>query len=165
MVMMKKISAFIAAALHGVHTQKLIFRFQVWKKVELFHLNKNLKLVVFGILAWLIPFIASWPMYSPQGEPLFDIFFIKTILIVVGSVVAVFLLLVYFKSVEKYFVKEGIIVGVVWLVINWVLDIVVLVPMAGWSLSTYFAQIGLRYLVMPIMSIAIGYAIEMKTKY
>jgi len=83
----------------------------------------------------------------------------------VGSVVAVFLLLVYFKSVEKYFVKEGIIVGVVWLVINWVLDIVVLVPMAGWSLSTYFAQIGLRYLVMPIMSIAIGYAIEMKTKY
>jgi uncharacterized membrane protein YpjA len=42
--------------------------------------------------------------------------------------------------------------GLLWLVVNLVLDFVILLPMSHMSLSDYIAQIGLRYLMIPIFS-------------
>jgi uncharacterized membrane protein YpjA len=81
-------------------------------------------------------------------------------MIVLFSILGALLLVIYFHRVNTGYLKEGIIVGIVWLVINWVLDLVVLVPMAKMGIGTYFGQIGLRYLMIPTMSIAIGYSIE-----
>jgi uncharacterized membrane protein YpjA len=127
-------------------------------------MKKYLKIGLFGFITWLIPFIVSCFFYSREGEPLIDIFLIKTIMIVLFSVVGALLLIIYFKGITGDHLKEGIIVGFVWLIINWVLDLVVLVPMAKMGIATYFAQIGLRYLMIPIMSIAMGYLIEVKNE-
>ncbi|MDN7012112.1 hypothetical protein FGW20_03435 [Methanoculleus sp. FWC-SCC3] len=43
------------------------------------------KLVSLGLLTWLLPFLISAPLYSPEGEPLYDIFMIKSILIVFSA--------------------------------------------------------------------------------
>lgn len=123
-------------------------------------MKKLLKIVGFAILLWLIPFVVSCFFYSRTGEPLFDIFLIKTIMIVLSSVLGAVLLVIYFKGITRNYLIEGIAVGLVWLVINWVLDFVVLIPISKMGTATYFAQIGLRYLMIPTMSIAIGYSIE-----
>ena len=83
-------------------------------------------------------------------------------MIVVGSISAAILLIFYFKQITTEYLKESIIVGVSWLGINLLLDFVVLLPMSGMSPSDYIMQIGLRYLVIPTMSIMVGITLEDK---
>jgi uncharacterized membrane protein YpjA len=68
--------------------------------------------------------------------------------------------MLYFRALEKDYLREGITVGLVWFTINILLDLVVLVPMSGMSIGDYFAQIGLRYLIIPTMGIAMGYVAD-----
>ena len=120
--------------------------------------KKGTKLVGFGLLTWLAPFLLSIPFYSQGGEPLYDIFLIKSVLIVFSAALGTFLILVYFRGVHARFVREGALLGGVWLAINWGLDAVVLLPLSGMDPATYMAQIGLRYLIISIISLGIGAA-------
>jgi hypothetical protein len=121
--------------------------------------KKYLKNVLYGFLAWLIPFVASFFFYSKEGLTI-DIFLFKSIMIVVGSISAAILLVLYFKKISTAYLKEGIIVGIVWFGINILLDLLILIPMSGMSIADYFTQIGIRYLVMPAMSITVGKSLE-----
>lgn len=56
--------------------------------------------------------------------------------------------------------REGALLGGTWLLINWVLDAAVLLPLSGMDAGTYMAEIGLRYLMIPIIAVGIGYAVE-----
>ena len=125
-------------------------------------MHKELKMVIFGFLTWLIPFGLAFLFYSPEGQLAIDIFLFKSIMIVVGAVTGATLLVLYFKRIEKNYLYEGVKVGLVWFALNIIMDLVVLVPMSGMSIGAYFAEIGLRYLIMPTMSIAVGYIAEMK---
>jgi uncharacterized membrane protein YpjA len=125
-------------------------------------MKKYLKLAFYGFLAWLIPFISAFFFYTREGKLTIDMFLFKTIMIVVGSITGAILLVSYFKNITSDYLKEGIIVGVVWFGINILLDLLVLIPMSGMSLSNYFIQIGFRYLVIPAMSIAVGTALANK---
>ena len=122
-------------------------------------MKKYLKNVLYGFLAWLIPFVASFFFYSKEGLTI-DIFLFKSIMIVVGSISAAILLVSYFKKISAAYLKEGIIVGIVWFGINILLDLLILIPMSGMSIADYFTQIGIRYLVMPAMSITVGKSLE-----
>ncbi|OYD15053.1 hypothetical protein CH333_06690 [candidate division WOR-3 bacterium JGI_Cruoil_03_44_89] len=73
-------------------------------------MKKLLKIVGFAILLWLIPFVVSCFFYSRTGEPLFDIFLIKTIMIVLSSVLGAVLLVIYFKGITRNYPIEGITV-------------------------------------------------------
>ena len=126
------------------------------------NMNKYVKNILYGFLAWLIPFVASIFFYTQEGKLTIDIFLFKSIMIVVGSISASILLVSYFKKINGEYLKEGIIVGLTWLVINILMDMLVLIPMSGMSIADYFAQIGLRYLVIPAMSITVGAALENK---
>jgi uncharacterized membrane protein YpjA len=118
-------------------------------------MNKYFRNVLYGFLAWLIPFVASFFFYSEEGLTI-DIFLFKSIMIVVGSISAAILLVSYFKKISTAYLKEGIIVGVAWFGINILLDLLILIPMSGMSITDYFTQIGIRYLVIPAMSITVG---------
>jgi len=127
-------------------------------------MDKKIKLGLYGLLTWLIPFLASFLFFSRTGGLLIDIFLFKSIMIVVGSLVGVGLLVYYFREISANYLKEGILVGAVWFVMNAVLDIVFLLPMSGDSVGTWFASIGMRYLVLPIISIGMGYLIQSNKK-
>ncbi|KAF5090127.1 hypothetical protein [Methanoculleus horonobensis] len=120
----------------------------------------GVKLVGFGLLTWILPFLISIPLYSPEGEPLYDIFLVKSILLVFSAALGTFLILVYFRDVHARFIWEGALLGGVWLLINWVLDALILLPVSGMDAGTYMAEIGLRYLMIPIIAVGIGYAVE-----
>jgi len=125
-------------------------------------MNKYVRNVLYGFFAWIIPFVASFFFYSREGKLNIDVFLFKSIMIVVGSFSAAILLIYYFKNIKVDYLNEGIIVGVIWFSINIVLDLLVLIPMSGMSFVDYFMQIGLRYLAIPAMSIAVGTALENK---
>ena len=126
---------------------------------------KNLTTVfLYGLLTWAVPFIVSFFFFSRSGELSTNEFLFKSIMIIVGSVTACFLLVQYFKQIDKDFLKTGLILGLIWLLINWVLDAVILIPMSGMSSSEYVMEIGLRYLVIPVMSLAIGVALANQVK-
>ena len=127
-------------------------------------MNRLIKIILFGFLAWLVPFAVSLLFYSPEGKLATDIFFFKTIMILVGSITAAVLLVKYFKGVKKHFVTEALIIGLAWFAISIILDLIILLPMSGMSVDSYFTQIGLRYLSIPIMSLAIGFVLKKKIK-
>jgi hypothetical protein len=110
-------------------------------------------------LAWLLPFVTSLFFYAREGKLTIDVFLFKSIMIVVGSVSAAFLLVSYFKTINANYLGEGVIVGLTWFCMNIALDLLILIPMSGMSVSDYSAQIGLRYLVIPAMSITVGAAL------
>jgi hypothetical protein len=117
-------------------------------------------LLLFGFLSWLIPFLVSIPFYSTQGGLLVDVFLFKSIMIVVGSLVGTVLMVWLFLRIREGYLREGILIGFTWLIINWVMDWLVLLPMSGMDVSTYFSQIGIRYLVIPVIAVSMGFVLE-----
>lgn len=89
-----------------------------------------------------------------------DVFLIKTIMIIVWASVGWFLLIKYFSKVEKNFLRESLFLGLIWLGINRGLDFIILIPMSGISIQDYMIQTGLRYFMILIFSLTIGYALE-----
>ena len=122
--------------------------------------KKVLVILLYGFLLWLIPFIIAVFFYSRDGQLLIEIFLFKSIMIVSGSITGSIFLILYFKKIiEKYF-REGLMIGLIWLALSWILDFIILIPMSKMDIATYFTQIGLRYLIIPIFSMTIGFLMD-----
>ena len=123
--------------------------------------NKYLKIVLFGFILWLVPFIAGFFFVDAKGNFLIPETFFKSIMIVLGSLVGVLLAVRYFKDIKSDFVNEGVLLGVIWLVINLAIDIIfVSTGFFRMTLTQYLTDIGLRYLSIPIYTIGLGYALK-----
>ncbi len=110
---------------------------------------------LFGFLTWLIPFVVAIPFFDPSGalviaEPLF-----KSLMVVIAGFAGAMLLVGIYRQIKPSPVV-GLLVGGLWLIINLALDWFILLPISGDSFSEYFADIGLRYLMIPIMATAMG---------
>jgi hypothetical protein len=116
-----------------------------------------LKKIGFGIILWAVPFLVSIPLVPLMQS---DQTFFKTIMIVVGTVTGGVLAALYFVRVERDFLREGVLVAVIWIAVSWILDFAVLLPLAGYSPGRYFLEIGLRYLAMAAPPVAIGYVLQ-----
>lgn len=123
-------------------------------------MNKYLKIVLYGFIVWFVPFIVSFAFVDQQGNFTIDETFFKSIMVVTGALVGVVLAVRYFRDVETNYVNEGIVLGVIWLVINLALDLsMVFGGFFQMGVMDYFTDIGLRYLAMPIYTIGMGYAL------
>lgn len=81
-------------------------------------------------------------------------------MIVVGAATGASLLVLWFRNVHGNHLREGATAGIVWLEINWALDIAILLPLSRSPAETWFTDIGLRYLVIPIMAVGFAYALR-----
>jgi hypothetical protein len=122
-------------------------------------MQKIPKLVLYGVLSWLLPFVIAIPFYSPSGEPLIAVPLFKSLMVVAGSATGAVLLVLYFRGITRDFLREGALAGFSWLLVNWILDILVLLPLSHQSIPAYAGDIGLRYLVIPVMALMLGYGI------
>jgi hypothetical protein len=125
-------------------------------------MKKTLRLIGFGVLIWLIPFVISFGFYDANGNltTSYDLF--KSCMIVISTLVGCYFLYRYFSSVVEHFAKEGAITGITWLLINLVLDFIILVPFAKMELKDYIVTIGIRYLQIPIITYITGRIVERK---
>lgn len=113
-----------------------------------------------GFLSWLIPFAISFFCYKPGGELILEYSTFKSLMIVSGTISGSFLLYQFFKAVNSNVVFNGVIVGLSWFAINIILDSIILIPMMKVTFATYFMSIGLGYVSIPAISIAIGYILK-----
>ena len=69
----------------------------------------------------------------------------------------------YFKKVEVHFLKEGFGVGLVWFAISIAIDLLMFMwgPMKM-TFADYMMDIGLTYLMIPIITVGFGLFIEKK---
>lgn len=111
--------------------------------------------LVFGFLIWLIPFTVSiliFPLRT-SNRPLFE-----SIMPVVVTLCAVVFSILYFRKLGGGFVREGILLGVMWFVISIVIDLLMFMwgPMKM-TFAEYMMDIGLTYLVIPTVTIGFGF--------
>lgn len=120
-------------------------------------MNKMVKLVLYGFLVWLVPFLVSliiFPLKSTMN-PLFE-----SIMPVVISATVVTFAFYYLKGIKKNIMKEGLMAGVVWIVISLIIDIALFLPASPMqiSLNSYLMDIGTTYLMIPIITTGMGVA-------
>jgi hypothetical protein len=108
-----------------------------------------------GLASWAVPFLAAFGFYDREGQLAVDIFTFKTAMILVGGLVGAGLLVRAFRHMPVA-LGSGVVLGLSWAVINWTLDLAVLVGAMGSEPGAWFWGIGLRYLMLPIMAGAMG---------
>lgn len=121
------------------------------------------KNILLGFLSWLIPFAISFLFYKPGGELIVPYATFKSSIMAIGVISGCYLLFRYFKFVDLNFFKNGVVVGFSWFAINIILDVLVLVPIMKTTFGEYFMSVGIGYISIPAISIAIGYLLESKT--
>lgn len=124
-------------------------------------MQNTLKRLGLGTVLWVIPFAASIPLLPLMQS---DVLAFKAIMVLIGSIVGPALAVYYFLDVKKEYLRESIVLAVTWLLVNWFLDIVILLQFTHQTLAQYFSQIGVEYIGMTAPIIAIGYLLERKQK-
>lgn len=124
-------------------------------------MNKLSKQILFGFLTWLIPFVFSFLIW-PLHDSMLSLF--KSIMIVFGAITGVIFIVVYFKKISSGYLRDGITIGFIWLAINIILDLIVLVGLFKTPTKDYFIDIGIRYLMIPIITVGFGYILEYKNR-
>jgi len=124
-------------------------------------MNKYVKLVGFGFLIWLIPFLVSFVIFPLRNtdRPLFE-----SIMPVVLVLAVMIISVLYFKKIEKESLKEGVIAGVLWFILSLVIDLMLFLPASPMqmSFSDYMVDIGLTYLIILMIPIGIGALVRKK---
>ena len=124
-------------------------------------MKKFVKIILFGFFIWLIVFAVSiliFPFRQTQ-RALFE-----SIMPVVLTLCTVIFAILYLRNLNAGFMKEGILIGVAWLVINLAIDLPLFMlesPMQM-SLADYMMDIGLTYLIIPTVTIGFGYLLQKK---
>lgn len=110
----------------------------------------------YGILVWLIPFAVAFAAvgFKESWRSLFE-----SIMAVTVAAVVVLLALWYFRRVAQPTAREGVLLGLIWLAISVLIDLpLMLSPPINYSPQEYVADIGVTYLMMPVITAGIGRA-------
>jgi len=113
--------------------------------------------VLYGVAVWAVPFVVAL-IIRPLRES--DRALFESIMPVAVAAAAAFLGWSYFRRVHSLYAREGILLGLLWMAMSIVFDLpLMLSPPMNWTLAQYFADIGLTYLIIPIVTIAMGVAL------
>jgi hypothetical protein len=117
------------------------------------------KALLYGFLIWLTVFVVAFMIFPirESNRPFFE-----SIMPVAISIATVFFSYSYFKNVEDHFLKEGFLLGVLFMLVNWIIDAVVMLSPSPMQMSpqAYFHDIGFTYLM--ILPITIGFGLVLK---
>jgi hypothetical protein len=118
------------------------------------------KALLFGFLVWLIPFAVAFVIFplKESWRPLFE-----SIMPLVLTVAVVVCAGLYFRRVRTAYVKEGLLLGILWFLISVLIDLpLMLNPPINMTLAEYAADIGLTYLIIPVITLGMGYVLATK---
>ncbi|NHZ87109.1 MAG: hypothetical protein GWP19_14755 [Planctomycetia bacterium] len=119
------------------------------------------KVILYGFLIWLIPFVVAFIIFPihESNRPLFE-----SIMPVTVALCVVIFGNMYFKQVEANYKKEGIRLGIIWLIISLVIDLILFMPQSPMHLSflEYLMDIGITYLMIPVITIGFGCLLNKK---
>ena len=115
------------------------------------------KALLFGFLVWLVTFAVAFAI-SPIREtsrPLFE-----SIMPVAIAIIVVPLGVVYFRRIRRRLMREGLRLGLLWVLMCVAIDAPLM--LLGWpmymTVPEYLADIGVTYLMIPVITIGIAAA-------
>lgn len=111
---------------------------------------------------WLIPtLVTAILIYFPKtASYVFDVLTAVTVTISVAA-----FSYLYFSDIKANFIKEGVLLGVAWLIISVVLDIVlVILGVNKISLFEYAVMVLPLYVIIPAITIGYGLYIDQNTR-
>ena len=123
-----------------------------------------------GLVIWMVPFVTSCFLIGPNGDKVIDLDWFRIIMLTVGSLTATYAT----WKCDPRTLKQGVRLAIQFLVANWMLDLLVLVPlMVGeatqkkLSYETYiltvpywFRKVGGAYIAMISMCVVAGATAE-----
>ncbi len=112
-----------------------------------------------GLISWAVPLLISFLFFDRSGQLVVPQALFKSIMIVVFGGLGAALLVAAFRR-HRPALRSGILIGCYWLFLNLALDLIILLPLTGMGLTDYVFDIGLRYLLIPVMGAAMGAAAE-----
>ena len=114
------------------------------------------KAILLGLVIWVVPFavaVAAFPLKTSRRS-LFE-----SIMPVTLALVVVACALFYFRRAGTATLREGLLLGLIWLAISVAIDLpLMLSPPIRMPPLEYAADIGLTYLLMPIITVGIAAA-------
>ena len=114
--------------------------------------------ILYGVLVWLAAFAVAFVIF-PLRESWRALF--ESIMPVVVVMATSFFAALYFRRVTKDFLREGALLGGLWLAINVIIDLpLMLSPPIDMGLVDYLADVALTYLVIPAVTIGIAFGAE-----
>lgn len=118
-------------------------------------MKQILRIVLFGAGVWAIPFAFGMLVFPLQASmpALFD-----TLMSIGIAVAATLFGGLFFRKQSAVSMRRALTVGLAWMAICLVIDLPILVAGLGMSLTSYFADIGLTYLIVPIIVVGMAYA-------
>lgn len=113
--------------------------------------------ILYGIGVWLIPFVVAFAIFPLRASArlLFE-----SIMPVALAAAVVGFAVPYLRRVPSDFVREGARLGVLWLAISVAIDAPLMLfggPM-HMTIGQYVADIGVTYLLMPVITVGMGAA-------
>ena len=120
----------------------------------------NHKLSLFyGLLIWSFVFMVAMIAFPLRGN---DRTFFESIMPVALTAAVVVASAKYFEQVQKKFVTVGFCLGLIWLGLNLLIDLLLFLsptPMQM-SLVDYLKDIGFTYLLIPIITTGFGFILS-----
>lgn len=124
-------------------------------------MNRYSRMAIFGFLVWLGPFLISFLIFPihAANRPLFE-----SIMPVAIAACAVFFSVIYLGRLQSGFFREGVLLGISWPAISIALDLPLFLagPMKM-SLPDYVMDIGLTYLIIPVITSGFGYLLQVSS--
>jgi len=124
-------------------------------------MSHPLKLVLYGFGIWAVPFTVAMGIFAfiPPQTPLFN-----TIMLLVLTLTACYLSYRFLAQQTGADFGTGLTTGFIWAVIAVVFDVpfFFFVEQMKMTPADYFADIGLSYLVVPLIAASIGAALARK---
>jgi len=118
--------------------------------------------ILYGVGIWVFVFVVAmfaFPLRSNE-RPLFES--IMPVALVLATTV---MTVKYFKTVKQRFVYIGLCLGLIWLAVNLGIDAL----MFSWgpmqmSLIDYLKDIGVTYLLIPVIPVGCGYILKQRAE-
>jgi hypothetical protein len=107
-----------------------------------------------GLFVWLVPFLVALMIFSLKGSwrSLFE-----SIMPVTLAVVVVTSALHYFARTRAASAGEGVRLGILWLIVSLLIDLpLMLSPPIRMQPIEYVADIGITYLMIPVITVGIA---------
>lgn len=110
----------------------------------------------FAVVLRASPYATAIP-FMPLMQS--DAVFVKKIMAVEGAIVGTVLACLYFRDVRADFLKEVMLLAIVWIAANWLLDFAALLPFTKMPLSWYFLEVGLRCIAIAAPTVAASFTL------
>lgn len=125
---------------------------------------KNYKNVfIYGLLIWVVIYVFSLVFSEFRVK---NLLLFESIFALVVTISTLFFSVLYFKNIYRKAMNESVKVGVIWFFITIALDLLLYIkgPLAM-DFKDYLEDFGLTYLIIPAITIGIGYLIEKRTEF